>query len=90
MTVAGVREFRNRATALLGGKDIVFVTKHGKLASIVVPVGKPLALPVELRRELLTQMGGAIAVHLARTGVGERKILSDFAAWRKDRRKTRR
>ena len=57
MQVTGVRDFRNRAPELLGGKDLVFVTRHGKLTSIVVPMEEPQTLPVELRQELLQRIG---------------------------------
>lgn len=90
MQVTGVREFRGRATELLGGKDLVFVTRHGKLASIVVPMRESRALPVELRREMLERIGEAISSHLQRTGVTEKRVVSDFVAWREDRRTRRR
>ena len=90
MRVTGVRDFRNRARELLAGTDIVFVTRHGKLASIVVPLGAPQALPVDLRVELLERIGEAIAGNLRRAGVTERGVLRDFKAWRGERRTRRR
>ena len=86
MQVAGVREFRNHATEYLGGNDLIFVTKHDKLASIVVPIKEPKALPVEIRRELLERIGGAISMHLQNNGVSEKRISDDFKAWRKEHR----
>ena len=38
MRVAGVREFRNRAPAFLKGKDLVFITRHGKPAALIIGV----------------------------------------------------
>ncbi len=90
MQVTGVREFRSRATELLGGKDLVFVTRHGKLASIVVPLREPQSLPVDLRKELLERLGEAIAAHLQKAGVTEKRVLRDFKAWREERRARRR
>lgn len=86
MQVTGVREFRSHATQILGGKDLVFVTKHGKVTSLVVPMGDPASLPVELRRELLETMGRSISAHLKEQGVSEPKMLKDFKAWKKERR----
>jgi hypothetical protein len=90
MRVAGVREFRSRAPELVKGNELVFVTRHGKLSGLLVPLGEPQELPVELRRELLTRLGTGIANHLKRRGVSEAKVLRDFEAWRKARRRSRR
>ncbi len=90
MLVTGVREFRGRATQLLGGEDLVFVTRHGKLASLVVPMRDPRALPVEVRRELLERIGAAISTHLEKSGVTEKRITNDYRAWREKRRSNRR
>jgi hypothetical protein len=90
MQVTGVREFRGRATQLLAGHELVLVTRHGKLTSIVVPVNEPESLPVELRRELIDRVGAAIFAHLKRRGATEKKILANFKTWRKRRRANRR
>jgi hypothetical protein len=90
MRVAGVREFRSRAPELVKGNELVFVTRHGKLSGLLVPLGEPQELPVELRRELLTRLGAGIANHLKGRGVSQAKVLRDFEAWRKARRRSRR
>ena len=56
MRVTGIREFRNRVPELVSGKELVFVTKHGKLSGLLVPLDQPDELPVELRRELLERI----------------------------------
>jgi hypothetical protein len=90
MQVTGVREFRSRATQLLSGDELVFVTRHGKLTSVVVPITEPESLPIELRRELVERLGNAISAHLKRRGATEKKILAHFKAWREKRRANRR
>ncbi len=90
MRVAGGRAFRNLAPRLVKGDEVVFITRHGKLTGILVPLEKPEELPVELRRELLQKLGGAISEHLTRRGVGEKRLLRDFEGWRKTRRRPRR
>jgi len=87
MRVAGVREFQNLAPELIKGDQLVFVTRHGKLSGLLVPLGEPQELPVELRRELLTRLGAGIANHLRARGVSETKVLRGFEAWRKARRR---
>jgi hypothetical protein len=90
MRVAGLREFRSRVPELVKGEELVFVTRHGRLSGLLVPLGEPLQLPVELRRELLTRLGAGIGRHLRARGVSESKTLRDFEAWRKARRRGRR
>jgi antitoxin (DNA-binding transcriptional repressor) of toxin-antitoxin stability system len=90
MRVAGVREFRSRALELVRGEELVFVTRHGKLSGLLVPLSEPQDLPVELRQELLSRLGAAIASHLRAHGVSETKVLRDFETWRKARRSGRR
>ena len=86
MKVTGVREFRDRVPELLNGEDLVFVTKHGKLTGILVPLAEPLELPVELRHDLLERLGAAISKHLDERGVGEERVMGDFEKWKRDRR----
>ena len=45
MRVTGIREFRNKAPELASGDEIVFITKHGKLTGILVPLAEPGELP---------------------------------------------
>ena len=90
MRVAGVREFRDHAPEFLSGDDLVFVTKHGKVASLLVPMSKSQELPLELRKELLTNLGFAISHHLKKSGITERTVTNDFETWRKSRRSDRR
>jgi len=89
MRVAGVKEFRDHAPEFLSGDDLVFVTKHGKVASLLIPMSKSQELPLELRRELLTNLGSSISDHLKKSGVSERTVKHDFETWRKTRRSNR-
>ena len=61
--------------------DVVFVTRHGKLSGLLVPLGSPQDLPVYLRQDLLEKLGEAISRHLSVRGVGEAAIHRDFATW---------
>ncbi|MFC1706289.1 hypothetical protein ACFL59_05615 [Planctomycetota bacterium] len=90
MRVAGVREFRNRVPELMKGEDIVFVTRHGKLSGLFLPLAKPEELPIDLRRELLGRIGAAISAHLEERGVSEDEVLRDFGSWQEKRREARR
>ncbi len=89
MRVTGVREFRSKAPKFIKSRDLVFITRHGKLASILIPLGAPQDLPVDLKRELLERFGEVISGHLGRRGVSERKVIRDFEVWRAKRRMRR-
>jgi antitoxin (DNA-binding transcriptional repressor) of toxin-antitoxin stability system len=89
MRIAGVREFRNNAPELLKGRDLVFVTRHGRLSSLLVPLASPEALPPELRKELIERIGEAVSGHLRRRGVSEARLKKDFKDWREDRKARR-
>lgn len=90
MQVAGIREFRNRAPGFVKSKDLVFITRHGKLTSILVPLEEPQALPVDLRHELLERIGEAISMHLRKSGISEQRVLREFKTWREGNRTDRR
>lgn len=89
MRVAGIREFRNRAREFFQGDDLVFITRHGRLSGLLVPLKDPRELPVELRQEILEHLGKAISEHLRKRGVSEKQVLRDFETWRKKRPKRR-
>jgi len=86
MRVASIREFRARASKYLSGNELIFVTKHGKVSSLLVPVSKARELPLGLSRKLLTGLGSAISSHLKKTGVSARMVKHDFGSWRNSRR----
>ena len=90
MKVTGVREFRNNVPKLINGKELVYVTRHGKLAGILLPVGEPTAHPYELRGVILDRVGDNIATHLRKVGMTEAKAEKHFTDWRTARRANRR
>jgi antitoxin (DNA-binding transcriptional repressor) of toxin-antitoxin stability system len=82
MKVSGVREFRNHVPEYVKSNDLVFVTRHGRVSSVLVPLEGAQSLPLDLRRELLERLGEAVSHHLKKSGVGEGKVLRDFKLWR--------
>lgn len=89
MRISSVREFRDRATALLRSEDPILVTRRGRIAGVFLPWHED-SLPVDLRRELFSMLTADIARQLKRKRISERSVLSDFDQWRKARRETRR
>lgn len=89
MRLSTVREFRDKATGFFRSKTPVLVTRRGRLAGIFFPRPE-ITLPLELKRELYGMLCADIKRQLKQRGVTEDKVLSDFEAWRKKRRATRR
>jgi hypothetical protein len=86
MKIAGIRELRAQAAALLGGDEPLLVTKHGKIFGVYLPLDEPDTIPADLRRELSAVLGRHLAKLAARQGVTERQIEKDFDAHRRRRR----
>ena len=89
MKMTTVREFRDRATALLRSKDPVLVTRRGRLAGVFFPCPQA-TLPLELRREVFGMLSAVIARQIKRRGLSEGEVLADFERWREERHATRR
>ena len=79
--VVTVRDFRDHATAMFRSDDIILITRDGKPAGFFIPWGKQ-DLPVELHRELFTQLGGHARAGSEDPGTPDNEILTHFAEWR--------
>lgn len=88
MKISTVREFRDRATALLRSDDPILLTRRGKVAGVFIP-WREATLPLDLKRELFSMLTSEIALHLRKKRVTEKDVLQDFARWRKGRSETR-
>jgi hypothetical protein len=86
--VVTVRDFRDRASEMFHSEDVILVTRDGKPAGFYIPWDKP-ELPIELKRELFSQLTDRIGVRLEGEGVTEEEVLADFAEWRAARRARR-
>jgi hypothetical protein len=86
MKVTGVRQFRREVPRLVRGDEVVLVTWHGRLQSVLLPLKDIRKLPRDLRMEFLRQSGKDIRAILRKRGITEEELLADFQAWRKARR----
>ena len=87
MKTTTIREFRSNIAELLAGEESVLVTKHGKPAAVVYPLGNPKELPIEVRRKLYLAMTDEIAKQLDTQGVSDEQIERDFTERKKRRRR---
>jgi prevent-host-death family protein len=87
MKTATIREFRSNIAELLAGEETVLVTKHGKPAAVVYPLGNPKELPLEVRRKLYLAMAAEIAKQLDAQGVSDEQIEREFNEHKKRRRR---
>jgi hypothetical protein len=89
MKVSTVRDFRDNATTFIRSKDPILVTRRGRLAGIFFPWPEE-TMPLELKREIFAVLSEQVRRQVAKAGVSEEQILTDFEAWRKKKRATRR
>jgi prevent-host-death family protein len=82
-----IREFRGNIAKLIASDESVLITKHGKPAAVVYPLGDPAKIPLEVRRKLYVAMAGEIAKQLDAKNISEEEIARDFAEFRKHRRR---
>ena len=87
MKRATIREFRSNIAELIAGDESVLVTKHGKPAAVVYPLGDPKKIPIDVRRKLYLAMAGEIAQQLDAAGVSEAEIEREFIEHKKRRRR---
>ncbi|MEE8586366.1 MAG: hypothetical protein V3T83_16085 [Acidobacteriota bacterium] len=80
MKVAGMRTVRAQMASLLGGDELVLITRHGKISGLYLPLDKPDRLPDDLRRELSSVLEQHLARLLDTQGVNEDQIQEDFDA----------
>ncbi|HKR63696.1 MAG TPA: type II toxin-antitoxin system prevent-host-death family antitoxin [Thermoanaerobaculia bacterium] len=86
MKRATIREFRSNIADLIAGEESVLVTKHGRPAAVVYPLGNPKILPLELRRKLYLALAGEIAKQLDGK-VSDEQIEREFSEHKKRRRR---
>ena len=86
MRIAGIRELREKTASLLGGKEPLIVTRHGKISGLYLPLEDPEQIPTDLRLELARVLGKHLAKVAQRMGVREGEIRKDFNAYRRGRR----
>jgi hypothetical protein len=87
MKIATVREFRDKATSYFREEEPVLVTRHGKVTGLYLPMEHPESFPLELRKDLLVRIGESVSRSLSEKGISEKKLLSDFDAYKKNRRR---
>jgi hypothetical protein len=89
MKISTLREFRDGATVLLRSSEPILITRRGRMAGIYFPAQEG-SLPVDLKRELFTMLTTEIARQIKAARASEQTILTEFDAWRKERRARRR
>lgn len=85
MKRATIREFRSNIAELIAGDESVLVTKHGKPAAVLYPLGDPEKIPTEIRRKLYLAMAGEIGRQLDTRDVSEEQIDREFTEHKKRR-----
>ncbi|MBI4755541.1 MAG: prevent-host-death protein [Betaproteobacteria bacterium] len=75
----GVRELREQLASYLESAVPIEVTRHGQTIGIYIPIPKR---PGQSERDAMLEAGRRMQEELARLGVSEDDLVSDFKAWR--------
>jgi prevent-host-death family protein len=82
-----IREFRTRIAELIDEDEPVLVTRHGRNAAVLYPLGDPSKVPIEIRRQLFLDLTTQVAEQLGTRGVTDLDIERDYATHQKRRRR---
>lgn len=74
MRSVGVREFRDRASSLMGEGETLVIERHGEPIGFFVPIS---AKDRRAGREALGRLGRAVDELLERTGLGEDELVRE-------------
>ncbi len=85
MKVATLRDFRDRATAMLRSRDLVLITRDGLPAGFFVPWDQP-ELPDDVKRAIYLALSEKARREMKAKRVTELQVLADFRAARRARR----
>ena len=85
MKVTTLRDFRDRATAMLRSRDLVLITRDGLPAGFFVPWDQP-ELPDDLKRAIYLGLSEKARKEMKSKRVTERQVLADFRSARRARR----
>ncbi len=86
MRIADIRELPAKTATLLGSKEPVIVTNHGKISGLYLPLEDPDRVPTDLRLELARVLGNHLSRVAQDKGLTEVEIQKDFDASRHSRR----
>ena len=79
----GIRELRDKLASYMESTVPVEVTRHGQTVGFYIPVPRR---PGQAEREALLEAGHRMQAELARLGLTEEELVTDFKRWRKARR----
>ena len=86
MKITTVKEFRDHATKLLRGPDLLLITRRGRAAGLYLPLSHTEELSFELRKELQQTLARSVRQALEEKELTEEEILADFEHFRSARR----
>ena len=72
MKLASIREFRSGVSGYTRKGQMVIVTRSGKMIGCFLPLTATEDIPIELKREFVTTLGGYLATQLAAKKIQEK------------------
>lgn len=76
----GMRELREKLAEYLESSVPIEVTRHGQTIGFYIPVPKK---PTQSERDALLEAGRRMQEEMARLGITEEELVTDFKAWRR-------
>ena len=82
MKTVGVREFRDRATSMMGSGETLVIERHGRPIGFFVPI---TAKDRRAGRAALGRLGGLVDEVLEQTGIDEDELVREVSRSRSRR-----
>lgn len=85
MIEVSIKEFKNKATALIKEKRPIIVKRRDKSVGLFIPFEDIDTLPLEIRLIALERLTDIIEAEMKKRGLSEEEILKSFETWKKNR-----
>ncbi len=82
MKAVGVREFRDRATSMMGAGETLVIERHGEPIGFYVPIA---ATDRKAGRKALGRLGASVSGVLAAAGLDEDQLVEEIERVRRRR-----
>ena len=83
MIEVSIKEFKNKATALIREKRPILVKRRDKSVGLFIPLDDIDNLPLEIRLIALERLTDIIKAEMKKRGLSEEEVFKDFETWKK-------
>ena len=87
MKLASIRKFRSSLSGYTKKRDMIIITSYGKMVGCFLPLTDTSEIPMELKKEFVSDLGKKISSQLSSQKTQEKEILDDFKEFKKSSRR---